>query len=280
MSFVIVGKNTLAAECLEILVRNNENVAAVVGDSSDSDVDSWQRSLRYSAKKAGIPFLAPHNSRELAKYVHKLNPEVIFSLQAPYIFREDVLELPSRGCFNIHFSLLPAYRGCYPGIWAIIRGEEQTGVTLHKMDKGIDTGPTIAQSIIKIEDADTGRSLYDKCTAYAVHLFRDNYKSILDGNFTLHPQSQEDEYFSRDSIDFAEVIRPAGKSRELFNRIRACIFPPFQFPCVAMGDKLIQVYHVSHDVSLHGDGQIVTQDDSHYTVLMKDGAVRLWRHTS
>src|SRR5690606_18730628 len=99
-----------------------------------------------------------------------------------------ILELPARGCVNLHASLLPKYRGANPIATAIAEGESVTGITLMQMDRGLDTGAIYATSRIDIDDTDTTESLTPKLAILAGDLLEENLAALLAGSLTATPQ--------------------------------------------------------------------------------------------
>lgn len=137
------------------------------------------------------------------------------------------------GCaFNIHFSLLPAYKGCLTSIWPILRGEARTGVTLHLIDSGIDSGDVIDQCEIEIKENWTSRDLYFEYNRVGFELFKRWISKLICGDYTAHPQRAEGaSYYSRKSIDFGNLeINLNQTAWEVRNYVRAMHFPEYQRP--------------------------------------------------
>ena len=119
-------------------------------------------SVRGVARRYGIPVVKTKNINAMMTLtqLREMEPDIIFSLAAPQKFEAEVLSLPKRGCFNIHSSLLPAYRGINAIFWAMLHGEQQTGFTIHKMSADLDCGPVIWQETVPIE---SGESYFTVC---------------------------------------------------------------------------------------------------------------------
>lgn len=128
---------------------------------------------------------------------------IFISLQFDAIIKPD--KFASSELFNIHFSLLPKYRGCYPTAWALINNETETGATLHKIDAGIDTGDIIAQHEVEILPTDGNKQVYPKCTDAGFALFKEWLPKLLSGDYSATPQPTCDEYYTRDSLDFSKI---------------------------------------------------------------------------
>ncbi len=137
----------------------------------------------------------------------------------------------SKILLNMHFSLLPAYKGCFTSIWPLYFGEERTGVTLHYIDDGIDTGDILDQREIKITPEMTARELYEAYQDAGRDLAIENIKALLDG-FLKPRRSQLAEgssYFSRDSLSRLglEIVSRAT-AEQVRNQVRSLFFPEYQ----------------------------------------------------
>lgn len=144
------------------------------------------------AEARGIPVYQPQKLRdgELLRLLAPLRPEVAVVAAYGRILPKDLLDLPARGCLNVHASLLPRYRGAAPIQWAIAEGEEETGVTLMQMDEGLDTGDMLAKASIPIGPEDTAGSMHDKLAALGAELVREKLPLFFEGKLT--PEKQDD----------------------------------------------------------------------------------------
>ncbi len=237
---VVLGRTTLAVECLQIVRDAGDDVVLVLADPGDDGVDGWQRSLRGEAERLGIPTLAERsvNDPQVIETVRSARPEILLSFQAGWLLKAPLIATPTIAALNLHFGPLPRYRGVAPIAWAIINGEQATGVTLHHIDAGIDSGPIIASAEVPIDVSDTGRTLYDKCSASAIRLFREQWPTLRETVPQGTPQNADAAlYYNRWAMDFSNRrIRWEADCEALANWIRAFIFPPFQYPQVALPD--------------------------------------------
>jgi len=115
-------------------------------------------------EKNGIPVYCPAdvNSPDWIEKIQDMSPDVIFSLYYRNILSDQILDIPSSGAYNLHGSLLPAYRGRCPVNWVLVNGESSTGVTLHHMVEKADAGDLVGQRKVPIELEDTAFTLYGK----------------------------------------------------------------------------------------------------------------------
>ena len=118
-------------------------------------------------------------------------PELIVVVAYGQILGEQVLNLPERGCVNVHASLLPKYRGAAPIHWSIINGEEKTGITTMYMDEGMDTGDMILKQEVAITSEETAGSLHDKLAQEGAELLLETIKQIAAGTAPRKEQDEE-----------------------------------------------------------------------------------------
>lgn len=278
---VLLGKNALAVGCLEVLLEAEAEVALVIADPTDDGTDDWQPSLARAAELAAIPVQRPRriNDPELVDAIAALRPEILLSCQYAQILGADIRRVASVATLNLHFGLLPRYRGVAPIYWAIHNGESEAGVTLHHVDAGIDSGDLIASERVPILPTDTARDLYERSTVAGIELLRTTWPQIRAGDLPRMPQDPDASlYYNRYSVDY-EKRRLAWDADCLMiaNRARALIFPPFQYPEVCISGEILEVGAVDWDRADHQGhpGQILAVDDAGLLVAAPGGRLRL-----
>ena len=169
MRTVVFAYNNIGCTGIEALVKNVFDVAAVFTHSDYPDENVWFRSAAETASKHKIPVYAPAdvNNTIWVKKIKDLKPDIIFSFYYRNMLKTAILEIPPKGCLNLHGSLLPAYRGRCPINWVLVNGEKETGVTLHHMTPKPDDGDIVAQERINISSNDTAMTLHLKADAAA-----------------------------------------------------------------------------------------------------------------
>lgn len=241
MRVIFAGGKNVGCGCLEYLLLDREVdlVAVFVNPKSDTAANRWYPSAAEIAMVHGIPVFSPPsiNAPKSKEQIRALNPDLLVVVYYDQILKRDVIGIPKRGCINLHMALAEEYRGCYPTTWAIINGEKRTGVTLHYIDEGVDSGDIIAQREVPVDASDTGIDLYEKCTQNAIGLFRETFPLIETGMAPRRRQvsTEQTKYYRREfpsrKIDF-------GKSgADIYNHIRALTFPPFPPPYFYIGEK-------------------------------------------
>ncbi len=144
------------------------------------------------AGELGLPFIQPPRLREPSALdqLRQWRPELIAVAAFGQILRTEVLQLPAHGCVNLHASLLPRHRGAAPIPAAILAGDRQTGITLMRMDEGIDTGPILAQETLAVAEHETSVSLTAKLAELAAVTARQYLPAYLRGDIPERPQPE------------------------------------------------------------------------------------------
>jgi methionyl-tRNA formyltransferase len=112
--------------------------------------------------ESGLPVLKPKSHSELMESLHELKPELVIAISYGRLIRKPALESTKFGWINLHFSLLPKYRGAAPVQWTILNGESSTGITIFKLDEGMDTGPILAVAERKLQGDETSGLLLNE----------------------------------------------------------------------------------------------------------------------
>jgi len=222
----IAGKNSIAINVLSFVLENYSQykVLACI-NRTDNYKNNWQNSFgRYC----------------LIKKVEILKLEDLYSIPDLYLFSLefdrliDTRKFISSNLFNIHFSLLPAYKGMFTSALPILHNVNETGVTLHLIDNGIDTGDIIAQEKIFIENDFDCRDLYLAYLKIGEGLVIQNFDKLIENNFVATKQSSHgSSYYSKKTIDYKNIIIDLNKTaNEISSQIRAFSFREYQLPTV------------------------------------------------
>ncbi len=196
MRVIYMGTPDFAVGALEEIIKAGHEVVLVVTqpDKPKGRGKTMQFTpVKECALKHGIEVFQPVKVRESAniEYLRKFNPDIIIVAAFGQILPKSILDMPKYCCVNIHASLLPKYRGAAPIQWAIINGDEVTGVTTMRMAEGIDTGDMIAKRQVRIDEDETGGSLFDKLTEVGARLCVETMAMIEDGTAEYTPQDSE-----------------------------------------------------------------------------------------
>lgn len=189
---VFMGTPDFAVLPLEQLIRQHE----VVGVVTQPDRPAGRRQqlqpppVKVAAQRAGIPVFQPEKVRraEALDILRAWEPELLVVAAFGQLLPPAVLDIPARGAINVHASLLPRWRGAAPIQAAIRAGDRETGVTIMRMDAGLDTGPVLTQRAVAIAADETGRSLHDKQALLGADLLLETLPGYLDGSIVPQPQ--------------------------------------------------------------------------------------------
>lgn len=211
------------------------------------------------ALELGIPVIQPEKLKqpEAMEQLRAWEPDLIVVAAFGQILRKDVLELPRHGCINVHASLLPRWRGAAPINAAILHGDEETGVTIMKMDAGLDTGPMLARRSIRIGPDDTAGYIFKILSTLGENLLIETLPDYLSG--ALQPEPQPDE-----GVTYAPMLKKEdGKldftndANELERRVRA--FNPWPGAFMHFEGTMLKVHrvHVEEGKASAGERSIV-----------------------
>ncbi len=222
MRVVFMGTPEFACNVLEGLIENYDVVGIV--SQPDKEVGRKRILTNTPTKEIGIKnnikVLQPIKIRNEYKSVLDLRPDLIVTCAYGQIIPEEILDCPRLGCINVHASLLPKYRGGAPIHRAIINGEEETGITIMYMDKGMDTGNIISQESIKIEEDDNLETLSNKLSVLGTKLLLETLPSIIDGTNDSIKQDDSLVTYGYNIKPEEEHIDFNKSSREIYNLIR------------------------------------------------------------
>ena len=155
--------------------------------------------VKEAAQRLGVPVWQPPTlrSQEAQHRLTQLNPDIIVVAAYGHLLPPPVLQLPPHGCLNLHPSLLPRHRGPSPVAASILEGDQSTGVSLMLLDKGMDTGPIIAQRNHPLTGKETAGDLTNTLFALGADLLTENLKPWTQGNLSPHPQDAAQATISR-----------------------------------------------------------------------------------
>ena len=196
MRVIFMGTPDFAVGTLEEIIKAGHEVALVVTqpDKPKGRGKAMQFTpVKECALKHGIEVFQPVKVRESAnvEYLRKFNADIMIVVAFGQILPKSILDMPKYGCVNVHASLLPKYRGAAPIQWAVINGEEVTGVTTMLMDDGFDTGDMIAKRQVRLDENETGGSLFDKLADVGAKLCVETMDMLLNGTAEFTPQDNE-----------------------------------------------------------------------------------------
>lgn len=195
MRVVFMGTPDFAAGILKAVIGAGHEVVLAVTqpDKPKGRGGAVQSSpVKECAVSRGIEVYQPKRVREAecVEFIRKREPEIILVAAFGQILSEEILQMPKYGCINVHASLLPKYRGAAPIQWAVINGEKVSGVTIMRMDAGIDTGDMIEKAEVELSPQETGGSLFDKLEKLGAELLIRTMEKIENGTAVYTKQEE------------------------------------------------------------------------------------------
>lgn len=275
MKICIAGKNNIAVNVLEYLLHTlnyDINKIFVIPNKTDTGEDTWQRSLLKYAKLYNIRVV---NLQDIYMY-HDL---VFLSLEFDTIITPN--KFHSQLLYNIHFSLLPKYKGMFTSIMPILNNDLISGVTLHKIEQGIDTGDIIAQKKFTIDLNDNSRDIYFKYLALGSSIIK-KYLPLLIQNKALTGTKQSaynSSYYSKQSINFTNLVIDLNQTAiHIHNQIRAYNFKEYQQPNIfgseIISSKILTIF------SNQKPGKVIFENEISYTISTIDYNLVLYKDKS
>lgn len=184
-------------------------------------------------------------TRLVFRRVMDMQPDILLSLHYRKKIPGEILDIPKFGCVNLHPSLLPEYRGCFSGTWALINGETLAGYTYHYMLEDFDTGNIILQKAVPILKNDTAFSLFHRLLIESMRSFEVVLEKVMKYRYPGIPQPKKGSYYPRKLPCNGEIdLKWDDAKIERF--IRAMIFPPFKFAVLKIGRKKFEVQSMAH----------------------------------
>lgn len=234
MRIVFAGTPDFARIALEALLAQGFDVPLVMTQPDRPAGRGMKLSpspVKQAAVNANIPVLQPHSLRLAGKYPEEaaqarqtlldLQPDLMVVAAYGLILPKWTLELPRYGCFNIHASLLPRWRGAAPIQRAIQAGDAATGITIMQMDEGLDTGDMLVRSELAIRDDHSAATLHDDLAQLGAQALLEALQQVRDGTLQATPQPEEGVTYAEKLSKAESVLELGQPAKELERRIRA-----------------------------------------------------------
>lgn len=245
MKVVFMGTPDFAVGTLEAIVGAGHEVAAVVTQPDKPKGRGGVMAMspvKECALRHGLTVLQPLKARnpEFIEEIKAINPDVIVVVAFGQIIPSEIIHMPKYGCINVHASLLPKYRGASPIQWTVLDGCEYSGVTTMLMDEGIDTGDILETVTVKLDERETGGSLFDRLSLVGAKLLVETLDKAEAGQ--LHPVKQDDSQSSYvrmidKSFGLMDFTQPV---EVLERRVRA--LNPWPSAFTHMDEKLLKIW--------------------------------------
>lgn len=274
MKIIFMGTPNFAVPCFESLIKSNHEIIAVFTQPDKKKGRGYNVSappVKIWATMYGIEVFQPEslNKIEIFDSLLTLKPDLIVVVAYGKILPKDILKIPALGCINVHGSLLPKYRGAAPVQWAIINGEQTTGITTMYMEEGLDTGDIILKAETKINDDETSEELFDRLSVMGANLLMETLKKIEDNNVTREKQNNEESTYAPMLDKSLSKINWHDSSKKIHNLVRG--LNPWPVAMTNINGKKLKIYRTKISKSICGKpGEVKSLDP--FVVTCGDGS--------
>lgn len=281
MNIIFFGSTNFSVPSLRALLKIKHKVTCVVTQPDrrkGRGLHLEGTAVKTAAEELGIKLYQAEqiNTAATIDFLKDLKADLFVVIAYGQILSQEILDIPRIFSLNIHASLLPKYRGAAPINWAIIKGEQNTGISVIKMVKEMDAGPIILQKTIQITEVDTAITLEDKLSSLAAESLLEVLDCIESNNYTLIQQEENKVSFAPKLKKEDGRINWNKSAQDIYNLIRGCISWPGAFTYYK--GKLLKIYNarvtqsLSHSVT-PGYGEIINVSKDGIVVATKEGAL-------
>ena len=291
MKIVFMGTPDFASGALEALIAAGHEITAVYTQPDKPKgrgKEVQMTPVKVVALEHGIPVYQPRRIREAAEVeVLRQIPADIFVVAAfGQILSQEILDMPKFGCVNIHASLLPKYRGAAPIQWAVIDGEEKTGITIQQMNAGIDTGDILYTKEYVLDPKETGASLFDKLMVLGAEAIVEALPLIEAGKITPIPQNEAEAThaakltkqlgeidFSKSAVELERLVRGLNSWPSAYTFFRGKQLKIWEAEVVENGTETTE--EAGRHASTVTPGTVVAVDRQSITVATGNGGLQI-----
>jgi methionyl-tRNA formyltransferase len=282
LRIVFMGTAPLAAVVLDALLAAKEfNVIDVVTQPDKPkgrDLKLQPSAVKELALARGLPVLQPLKARDpqFIEELRALTPELIVVAAYGQILPQALLDVPKFGCLNVHTSILPKYRGAAPIQWAILNGDAETGVTIMRMDAGLDSGAIVSEERTPIRDEDNSQTLHDRLAQIGGALLARTIPEFVAGKITPRPQPGEGATYARKITKDDGKLDWSRPARALWNQVRGLTPWPGTFTFLQRETPaLLKIWRAELADGNGAAGEIISAGKNGIMVACGDGALRI-----
>jgi methionyl-tRNA formyltransferase len=273
---VVFAYHDVGVRCLKTLLSGGVKVPLVVTVPDDPHETRWYASVAATAQDYGLTVTAPAEAHgaELERAVRELEPDFIFSFYYRAMLGAPLLRAARLGALNMHGSLLPKFRGRAPVNWAILKGERETGATLHYMVERADAGDIVDQLAVPILEDDEAREVFAKVTVAAETILARSLPALIAGRAPRRPQPLEpNQYFGRRRPEDGRIDWH-WPARQIHDLVRA-VAPPFPGAFAQVGAQRWDIHRtrLTGERAAPGSAPHLYAEHSECRIVCGDGAI-------
>lgn len=285
MKIVFMGTPDFAAKSLEKLISSKHEIVLVV-TKEDKPVgrgyEMQETPVKKLAKENNLEVITPSKvkgNEELVSKLKECDADVFVVVAYGKILPKEILDIPKKGCVNVHGSLLPKYRGAAPIQFAVINGDEKTGVTTMFMDEGMDTGDILDVIEYKITDEDTAETVFDKLSELGGECLLTTLEKIENGTETRTKQNEEEATHCSMLSKKDGEINFERETKALFSFVRG--MTPWPSAYTFLDSKMLKVldlkkvFELDEEEKSFKPGEVIKTSKEGILVRTLDGALLL-----
>ena len=278
MRIVYMGTPDIAATCLKQLLADGFDVAAVYTQPDRPKGRGMKMvfpPVKEVALAAGIPVYQPESFRdeETVRQLRALQPDVIAAVAYGRILPQSVLDIPPKGCVNIHASLLPQYRGSAPYQWAVLDGQKETGVTAQFMALKMDAGDVIDAAVTNIGPDETAGELLDRLAVLGAELLSKTMGRLRDGEVSAVPQDESRVTYAPMLDKSLCPIDWTKTAQQVHDHVRG--LNPWPVATADLGEKRFKVYTTAIAEGSGAPGTVLGLTRTGLRIACGEGAVEI-----
>ncbi|MBI3659968.1 methionyl-tRNA formyltransferase [Candidatus Acetothermia bacterium] len=277
MKIIFVGTAPLGVPTLRAIAHEHDVLAVFTQPDRPAGrhLQSKPPPIKEAALELRLPIYQPEKINRDVEFIKQLQPELIFTCAYGQILSKKLLQVPSKGCVNLHASLLPKYRGAAPIQWAIVNGEEFTGLTTFLMDVGVDDGPILLQESIVITDDDTTATLHERMATIGPDLVLQTLDELEKGILQTKSQDHSQATYAPKITDEMARIDWSQPAQKIHNLIRG--FNPVPGAFTFLNGSRLKVYQsrIIENANSGKSGEILRAEPAGMIVRTGVGALEL-----
>ncbi|GAA4329382.1 formyltransferase [Variovorax defluvii] len=273
---VVFAYHDVGVRCLRVLLDAGVEVPLVVTHADAAGETIWFGSVAAVAAEYGLRCEAPEDPHDpaLLAAARAAEPDFLFSFYYRKMLKPDWLQVPRRGAYNMHGSLLPRYRGRAPVNWAVLHGEHETGATLHRMNEKPDNGPIVDQLAVPILSDDTAHEVFGKVTVAAEIVLARSLPELIAGSALEWMQDlSQGRYFGGRRPEDGRIPADAD-ARQIHDLVRA-LAPPYPPAFLQLHGRRVFIERTQHartPGSMPGSGLRLVSDGAALWLIAADGS--------
>ncbi len=280
LNIVFAGTPEFAAASLRALAESSHDVCLVL--TQPDRPKGRGRKLAAGAVKSlagelGVPVAQPATLKDPAiqEQLCELDPDLMVVAAYGLLLPSEILTIPRLGCINVHASLLPRWRGAAPIEHAILAGDATTGVSIMRMDEGLDTGPVYTTAEIPVSEADTAKTLHDKLADLGARVLIDVVDEVDKGKLAAIPQPETGASYAPRIKKTDAILDWTRPGAELARKVRA--FNPWPVAVTRLGDRQLRIWEADFTAGkvTASPGTVVKAASDGVEVATVDGVLRL-----